>query len=214
MVMSDARPSIAELLEGQRVIPVVEVVDVPSAVGAATALVSGGLRVIEIVMRTPAALDAISAIRESVGGVTVGAGTVRSAADLRAASAVGAEFLVSPGSTDELLDAADGTTVPFLPGVATPTEVLRALARGYRVQKLYPAALLGGVAMIAALATIAPEVSFIPTGGIRADDVDGYLATGGVLAVGASFVCSPALIARRAWDEITAGASTIAQHSR
>ena len=172
------------------------------AVALARVLIDGGLPVMEIALRTSGALAAIEAVRSSVPDAVVGVGTVMAPRQLSDAIAAGAVFAVSPGSSDVLLSAAAGCTVPFVPGVATVTELMRVVASGSREVKFFPAEASGGVATLASLAAVAPSVRFLPTGGIDAGSAPGYLAFEQVFAVGGSWVCPPALVRDAAWDRI------------
>lgn len=195
--------SMRELLRRAPVLPLVVIETAADAVPLAEALVAGGLSVIEVALRTPAALEAIAAIARAVPQAVVGAGTVRTAADLSASAAAGAHFVVSPGATSVLLAAGSTQGVPaFLPGVATPADVMRAAGFGYSTLKFFPAAAAGGVAMLDALAGPFPEVMFCPTGGIGLAEAPAYLSRANVLAVGGSWVAPPDLIAARDWNEI------------
>ncbi|MEO6122544.1 MAG: bifunctional 4-hydroxy-2-oxoglutarate aldolase/2-dehydro-3-deoxy-phosphogluconate aldolase [Ilumatobacteraceae bacterium] len=212
--MSAERSSIAALFGSQRVVPVIEVHDVAATIHAVQALVDGGLAIVEIVMRTPVALDAIEAVRREVPAAVVGAGTVRTAAHWHAAVDAGAQFIVSPGTTTDLYRTAARSPIPFLPGIATVSEALEALRRGHSTVKLYPAALLGGIAMIDAMASVmGGAVSFVPTGGLAADDVGRYLALAAVLAVGGSFACPAKLVETQDWAAISARARQFARWS-
>ena len=202
----DAGPrSLAALLGRQRVLPLLEVDDAASAVEVARVLVDGGLAVMEIALRTPGALPSIEAVCSSVPVAVVGVGTVMEPAQLSDALAAGAAFAVSPGSSDLLLSAE--CPVPFVPGVATVTELMRVVASGMREVKFFPAEASGGVAALSSLAAVAPSVRFLPTGGIDADLAPGYLALEHVFAVGGSWVCPPALIRGGSWDLIAERAS-------
>jgi len=190
-----------------RLAPVVAVVVIDNALDAvplARALVAGGIRAIEITLRTPAALDAIRAVAGSVGGAIAGAGTVLNAGDLRAAEDAGARFAVSPGTSAALLAAVEKSTLPFLPGAATASEALALRERGYRLQKFFPAEAAGGVDYLRALAGPLPGIGFCPTGGIRAVNAATYLALPNVVCIGGSWL-SPADLVRAAnWPGITA----------
>lgn len=191
------------LLAGTPVVPVLVIEDLSAAVPLARALVAGGLPVLEITLRTPAALDAIRAIAGEVEGAVVGAGTVLSAGQYREAAGVGARFVVSPGATEKVLDAAAASTVPLLPGAATASEVMRLLEQGYRFLKFFPAAPAGGVAYLKALAAPLPEARFCPTGGIDAASAKEYLSLPNVVCVGGSWVAPAAAVAAGDWQEIT-----------
>ncbi len=186
------------------VIPVVTIDDAALAPPLARALLSGGIEVIEVTLRTPAALDAIRAIRAEVPEILVGAGTVTTPAQLAQAEAAGAAFAVSPGVTPRLLDAARFADVPLLPGVATPGDVLLLVERGLGLAKLFPAELVGGVALLRALFGPFPEVRFCPTGGIDAGNAPAYLALPNVLCVGGSWLAPAEAIAARDWPRIEA----------
>ena len=200
--MTDGPWPLAALLGSQRVLPLVEVDDVQSAVALARVLVDGGLPVMEIALRTRGALAAIEAVRSSVPDAVVGAGTVMAPGQLSDALAAGAAFAVSPGSSDALMSAAAACRVPFVPGAATVTELMRVVASDMREAKFFPAEASGGVATLSSLAAVAPSVRFLPTGGIDADSAPAYLALEHVFAVGGSWVCPAALIREMAWDRI------------
>jgi 2-dehydro-3-deoxyphosphogluconate aldolase/(4S)-4-hydroxy-2-oxoglutarate aldolase len=191
------------LFAGTPVVPVLVIEEVSAAVPLARALVAGGLPVLEITLRTPAALDVIRAIAGEVEGAVVGAGTVLSAAQYRGAAAAGSRFVVSPGATDAVLGAAAASTVPLLPGAATASEVMRLLEQGYRLLKFFPAAAAGGVAYLKALAAPLPEARFCPTGGIDAASAKDYLSLSNVVCVGGSWVAPAAAVAAGDWQEIT-----------
>ena len=207
MTDGDGSRSLAAILGSQCVLPLVEVDDDASAVALAQVLVAAGLPVMEIALRTPGALAAIEAIRSSVPDAVVGAGTVMAPGQLSDALAAGTVFAVSPGSSDALQSAASACPVPFVPGVATVTELMRVVASGAREVKFFPAEASGGVATLSSLAAVAPSVRFMPTGGIDLDSAPSYLAFGHVFAVGGSWVCPAALIRQAAWDRI-------AEHAR
>jgi 2-dehydro-3-deoxyphosphogluconate aldolase/(4S)-4-hydroxy-2-oxoglutarate aldolase len=170
------------------VIPVVIIDDVKAAVPMARALVAGGTPAIEVTLRTPAALDAIRAIAQEVEGATVGVGTVLNAEQLAAARDAGARFAVSPGVSPKLLDAADDSDLPLLPGAATASEVMTLLERGYRFLKFFPAVPAGGTKLIGAWASPLPQVKFCPTGGISLSTAPDFLALPNVLCVGGSWL--------------------------
>lgn len=183
------------------VIPVIVLHDPAHAVPLARALVAGGLPVLEVTLRTPAALDAIAAMATVEGGV-VGAGTLLSPADVHAALGAGARFGVSPGTTPALLDACEAAGLPLLPGVATASEAMAMLDRGYRVQKFFPAEVAGGAAGLKALGAPLPQIGFCPTGGIGPGNVAAYLGLANVLCVGGSWVVPADRIAAQDWDAI------------
>ncbi|ULU26234.1 bifunctional 4-hydroxy-2-oxoglutarate aldolase/2-dehydro-3-deoxy-phosphogluconate aldolase [Dyella terrae] len=170
------------------VVPVVIIEDARHAVPMARALVAGGIPAIEVTLRTPAALDAIKAIAEEVEGAVVGVGTVLSAKDLRAAHKAGAKFAVSPGVSPGLLDAADDSELPLLPGAATASEVMSLLERGYRFLKFFPAVPAGGHKLIGAWASPLPQITFCPTGGISLSSAPDFLSLPNVVCVGGSWL--------------------------
>ena len=186
------------------VIPVLTVGDLAHAVPLARALVVGGLRVLEVTLRTSVAIGCIEAIRKAVPEAIIGVGTLTKAVDFAAAGRAGAQFGVTPGLTPELAAAARGARFPLLPGVMTPTEVIAACAAGFNVLKLFPAHQAGGVAMLRALGAPFPDVLFCPTGGITRDSAPDYLALPNVASVGGSWVAPPAMIDANDWQGITA----------
>ncbi len=173
------------------VIPVVVIDDATAAPPLARALVAGGLPVIEVTLRTPAAAAAIAAIAREVPDAIVGAGTVLGSGDLAIAYRAGARFGVSPGATPALLDAVAQSRMPFLPGAATASEAMELLERGYTLQKFFPAESSGGVAALKALAGPLPQVRFCPTGGVGEANAARYLALANVVCVGGSWVAPP-----------------------
>lgn len=203
--------SVGALIGSQRVIPLIEAADPESALRACEALAAGGLRVIEIVLRTPAALDAVRLIRQALPHVVVAVGTVKTPAQMAEAVAAGAHFVVSPGTTEVLYDAALDLDVPFLPGTSTPGEVLRSESRGFDVVKVFPVVQLGGAAYLVALASVFPAMRFVPTGGITSDEAANYLAVTAVAAVGGSFPCPRSSIASGDWTGIRRRAEVLAR---
>jgi 2-dehydro-3-deoxyphosphogluconate aldolase/(4S)-4-hydroxy-2-oxoglutarate aldolase len=194
---------LTSLLARTPVVPVLTVESVGTALPLARALVEGGLTVLEITLRTPGALDVIRALAGEVEGVAVGAGTVLTPEKYRAAERAGARFVVSPGATPALLDAAAASPVPFLPGAATASEVMRLLEQGYRCLKFFPAEPAGGPAYLQALAAPLPEARFCPTGGIDAERARDYLALPNVLCVGGSWLAPRDAVAAGDWPRIT-----------
>jgi 2-dehydro-3-deoxyphosphogluconate aldolase/(4S)-4-hydroxy-2-oxoglutarate aldolase len=191
------------------VVPVLVVDQLADAVPLARALVAGGLPALEVTLRTPVALDVIRAMAEVAGG-HVGAGTLLSPADVRAAKAAGATFGVSPGATEALIDACCEYELPLLAGAVTATEVMGLLERGYTTGKFFPAETSGGAAALKAIGAPLPQMSFCPTGGIGMGNVTDYLALSNVLCVGGSWVAPKAATAAGDWDKITALARTAA----
>lgn len=197
---------IEDFLSLSPVVPVVTVHDVADAVPLARALTAGGLLTIEVTLRTPCALDAIAAIARDAPEVVVGAGTVASPADLEAAAAAGARFAISPGATNALLAAGRTAAIPYLPAVATASELMEGLAAGYSAFKLFPAEACGGIAMLRSLGGPFPQVKFCPTGGISLETAPGYLALSNVACVGGSWMIPDKLIKAKDWAAIEAGA--------
>ncbi len=193
----------AAILAIAPVIPVVVIDDPADAVPLAQALVDGGIGIVEITLRTPEALDALERIAGRVEGITVGAGTVVSPRQAIDAAAAGAAFLVSPGSTGAVLDACAGTGLPFLPGVATPSEMMGLLQRGITEAKLFPAEPIGGLALLRAIAGPLPMLRFCPTGGITESSAADYLALPSVPCVGGSWIADRRAVAGRDWPGIT-----------
>jgi 2-dehydro-3-deoxyphosphogluconate aldolase / (4S)-4-hydroxy-2-oxoglutarate aldolase len=196
--------NIREILGMAPVIPVLTLSDLAHAVPLAEALVRGGLRVLEITLRTPVAIGCLEAIRKAVPDAIVGIGTLTRAVDFAAAGRAGAQFGVTPGLTPELAAAARGARFPLLPGVMTPTEVIAARLAGFNILKLFPAHQAGGVEMLRALGGPFPEVLFCPTGGITRAGAPEYLALPNVVAIGASWVAPRALIDAKDWQGIEA----------
>jgi 2-dehydro-3-deoxyphosphogluconate aldolase/(4S)-4-hydroxy-2-oxoglutarate aldolase len=179
---------IAGILALAPVVPVVVVDDAVHAVPMAKALVAGGIRAIEVTLRTPAALDAIRAVAAEVEGAVVGVGTVLDGTQLEAARKAGARFAVSPGASPRLLDAADEHDLPLLPGAATAGEAMTLLERGYRHLKFFPAVPAGGARLLAAWASPLPQIRFCPTGGISLANATEFLALPNVACVGGSWL--------------------------
>ncbi|MGL6044929.1 MAG: bifunctional 4-hydroxy-2-oxoglutarate aldolase/2-dehydro-3-deoxy-phosphogluconate aldolase [Vogesella sp.] len=192
------------LLRQGPVVPVIVVNDAAVAVDLAHALVAGGIRTLEITLRTKAALAAMRRIRDEVPDALVGAGTVRTRAHLEAALDAGAQFGISPGLTAELAAAARASGVPFIPGIATPSEAMHAQDEGFHILKLFPAEAVGGIKLLKSLAGPLPELRFCPTGGIDVNSAPNYLALPNVLAVGGSWLTPDDAIAAQDWDRITA----------
>ncbi|QES41340.1 keto-deoxy-phosphogluconate aldolase [Streptomyces venezuelae] len=195
-------PAPTSVLDLAPVLPVVVVSDLDDAVPMARALVAGGLPAIEVTLRTPVALDAISAIAAEVPDAVVGAGTVITARNVAESVEAGARFLVSPGWTDTLLDAMQGSGVPFLPGVSTTSEVVALLERGVREMKFFPAEAAGGTAYLKSLGAPLPQARFCPTGGITPASAPSYLALRNVGCVGGSWMLPADAVAAKDWDRV------------
>lgn len=194
--------SARQVLTQAPVVPVLSISRLEDAVPLARALVDGGLPVLEVTLRTPVALEAIEAIRKDVPEAVVGAGTVVNAKDFSAAVAAGSVFIVSPGSTPELLAAAGDADVPLIPGVATASELMLALQAGLDCLKFFPAAIAGGPAAIKALGGPFPQVSFCPTGGVTLDNMQEYFALPSVITVGGTWLTPNSLVDAADWAGI------------
>jgi 2-dehydro-3-deoxyphosphogluconate aldolase/(4S)-4-hydroxy-2-oxoglutarate aldolase len=192
-----------ELASHGPVIPVIVIQRLQDAVPLAQALVAGGVRVLEVTMRTPVALAAIEAIARAVPEAIVGAGTIRSAADARAAKDAGSLFGVSPGYTAAVGAACRAAGLPLLPGVATASEVMAAQADGLDFLKFFPATAAGGIPMLKALAGPFPDVSFCPTGGITPETAPQFLALANVRVCGGSWLTPADAVAAGEWSRIT-----------
>jgi len=203
--------NIAEICALAPVIPVLVVEDADHAAPLARALVAGGLRALEVTLRTPAALKAIRIMVEAAPEAVIGAGTLLTPTDVAAAKAAGAGFGVSPGSTPALLDAADAAGLPMLPGVATPSEAMAAAERGLTHLKFFPAEPNGGAPMLKAWAGPLPHLSFCPTGGVTPANAPAYLALPNVLCVGGSWVAPGDRVATGDWAAIEALARAAAR---
>ncbi|MGO4114669.1 2-dehydro-3-deoxy-phosphogluconate aldolase [Rhizobium ruizarguesonis] len=201
--MGEKTEKLLSILKLQPVVPVLIVDDAKTAVPLARALVAGGLKAIEITMRTPAALEAVRAVAAEVEGAEVGAGTILNVAHWEAAVAAGSKFIVSPGTTQELLDAAADSDVPLLPGAATASEVMALREEGYQVLKFFPAEQAGGAAYLRALSSPLAGTLFCPTGGISLKNANDYLALPNVICVGGSWVAPKELVAAGDWAGIT-----------
>lgn len=183
------------------VIPVLVIEQLETAQPIAQALVSGGLAVLEVTLRTPVALDAIREMAK-ISGAIVGAGTILNADDLRAVKQAGASFGVAPGFTENLLRAAEQQQFPLLPGAATASEVMQLLERGYDTLKFFPAEAAGGVKMLKSLAAPIPQVAFCPTGGVSPQNVADYLALDNVICVGGTWVTPAQMVQSGNWAGI------------
>lgn len=198
----DRSAAILEICRLAPVIPVLVIDDIAHARPLAEALVAGGLPVLEVTLRTPAAIGAIKAMSQ-VPGAVVGAGTVLRGADIEAARAAGARFCVAPGATDALLTAAEASGLPFLPGAATASEAMALSERGYGVQKFFPAGAAGGTAFLQGINGPLPHLRFCPTGGIGPETVARYLALPNTVCVGGSWVAPRDALAAGDWERIT-----------
>ncbi len=202
--MTAKQEKLAALFKQAVVIPVLTIERLEDAVPLAKALVAGGVRVLEVTLRTPVAIPAAQAIISSVPEAVVGIGTILNADDLARAEALGAVFGISPGATPDLLKAAAASVLPFAPGIATASELMQALAHGFNLAKFFPAEQSGGIKALRALAGPFPDARFCPTGGIGEANAVAWLAEPNVFAVGGSWLCPAADIRSGNWAGITA----------
>jgi 2-dehydro-3-deoxyphosphogluconate aldolase/(4S)-4-hydroxy-2-oxoglutarate aldolase len=202
--MTTKQDKLLALFKAARVVPVLTIERVEDAVPLARALVAGGVRTLEVTLRTPAAVEAAKAIMAGVPEAVVGIGTILDADDLARAVALGAKFGISPGATPDLLKAAAASALPFAPGIATASELMQALAHGFDVVKFFPAEPSGGIKALRALAGPFPQARFCPTGGIGEANASAWLSEPNVVAVGGSWLCPTAEIRSGDWSGITA----------
>jgi 2-dehydro-3-deoxyphosphogluconate aldolase/(4S)-4-hydroxy-2-oxoglutarate aldolase len=204
MTQESNQQKLAGLFSEARVIPVLTIERLEDAVPLARALVAGGVRTLEVTLRTPVAIEAARAMIAEVPEAIVGIGTILSAADLAQAERLGARFGISPGATPELLQAAAASRLPFAPGIATASELMQALAHGFGLVKFFPAEQAGGIKALRALGGPFPHMRFCPTGGIGDANAATWLAEPNVVAVGGSWLCPPAEVRAGNWAGITA----------
>ncbi len=206
--------ALAEIFAKQRVVAVATLERAADALPLADALCAGGVRVLEITLRTAAASAAIEQLRKARPDAIVGAGTVRDARTLSAARDAGAQFVVSPGFTTALHEAASAGALPWLPGVATASEILLAREAGYALLKFFPAEAAGGTRALRAFASVFPDVGFCPTGGVTAENVRSYLELPNVVCVGGTWLAPQALMAAQQWSKIQELASRAVELAR
>ena len=191
-------------LRSVRIMPVLSIASVDTGLRLVDVLQEAGLEVLEITLRTPAALDIMAAVAKTRSGIFLGAGTVRSSEHLKQVTEAGARFAVSPGASIHLLEAAADASIPFIPGVATPSEAMTAKDYGFGVLKLFPAEAVGGQKLLKAMHAPLPDLLFCPTGGVNAANAPAYLALPNVFSVGGSWMVPDALLAEGRWAEIGA----------
>ncbi|MEX1660618.1 bifunctional 4-hydroxy-2-oxoglutarate aldolase/2-dehydro-3-deoxy-phosphogluconate aldolase [Thioclava sp. 15-R06ZXC-3] len=208
MTPQDQSKAARKVCELAPIVPVIVVRDVADAVPLAKALIAGGLPALEVTLRTPCALDAIRAMADIEGGM-VGAGTLLTPADVKAAKAAGAKFGVSPGATERLVKACEDEGLPLLPGAATASEVMKLYELGYDVLKFFPAEASGGAPAIKAIGAPIPQVSFCPTGGVSLKNANDYLSLPNVLCAGGSWVAPDSMVQSGDW----AGIETLAREA-
>ena len=204
MTATPKQEELAALFEQATIIPVLTIERLEDAVPLAKALVAGGVRTLEITLRTPVAIESAKAIMADVPEAVVGIGTILNADDLARAEAIGARFGISPGATPDLLKAAAASALPFAPGIATASELMLGLSHGFNLVKFFPAEQSGGIKALRALAGPFPDVRFCPTGGIGEANAASWLAEPNVVAVGGSWLCPAADIRSGNWAGITA----------
>ena len=202
MTSDDRHAKALALLKTSPVIPVLTIEKAAGAAPLARALLAGGLRVLEVTLRTAAALEAIRTLRDAVPGAIIGAGTITEPSQIDAALKAGAQFLISPGTTPALIDAIAASPVPFMPGVATVSEAMRLRERGIRTMKLFPAEAVGGTKLLAGIFAPLPDLVFCPTGGIDLERARLYLSLPNVACVGGSWMVPKAAIDMGDWDAI------------
>ena len=202
--MNTGSKTLAALFNSARIIPVLTIERLDDAVPLARALVAGGVRVLEVTLRPPVAIEAAKAIMSEVSDAIVGIGTILNADDLARAEALDVKFGISPGATPDLLKAAAASRLPFAPGIATASELMLVRAHGFGFVKFFPAEQSGGIKALRALAGPFPDTRFCPTGGIGEANAASWLAEPNVLAVGGSWICPSADIRSGNWAGITA----------
>ena len=190
------------LSQSKPIMPVVVLSDEKLSLPLVDSLLDSGFKAVEITLRTECALKSIEIIAAKRPEMMVGAGTVLSKTQLMSCHSAGASFFVSPGATDALLECAKSEGLALIPGVASPSEVMKAHEKGFTVQKLFPAKLAGGIDFLKTVATIFPDVAFFPTGGITEDDVNDYLALPNVVCVGGSWLAPARLMETGNWTKI------------
>lgn len=198
------------ILRAAGILPVISVDSVEQGRRIADALLEGGLRTLELTLRTPPALETLAALKKELPGIVIGAGTVVDEAQARQSIEAGADFLVTPGTPPGLADVLAAAPLPVVPGAATPTELLALMGRGFRICKLFPASAVGGIAMVRALAGPLAGLELCPTGGIDEHDAAGYLAQPNVACVGGSWMVCRDWIEAGDWARITASAANAA----
>ncbi len=200
--MSQKPRTMREILARGPVMPILTLADPTTAGDLARALVAGGVHTFEVVLRTPAALDALKAMLAAAPDASIGVGTILTPSDLARAQDAGAAFGVSPGLTRDLAQAVRSVGFPFIPGVATASEIMQAREFGFREMKLFPANVAGGVGWLQAMGPVYPDVLFCPTGGIKPADIPAFLAEPNCVTVGGSWVVPKALLGAKDWAGI------------
>ncbi|TKR33125.1 bifunctional 4-hydroxy-2-oxoglutarate aldolase/2-dehydro-3-deoxy-phosphogluconate aldolase [Luteimonas gilva] len=207
MSIAEHQNQAERLLRDAGILPIVTVDSIDQARRLADALLAGGLRSIELTLRTPVALEALAALKKSLPEIVIGAGTVLTEAQIRGSMDAGADFLVTPGTPAALADALAKAPLPVVPGAATPTELLSLMARGFRVCKLFPATAVGGLAMIRGLAAPLSGLKLCPTGGIGEKDAAEYLSQPNVVCIGGSWMVAKEWLAAGNYAKISESAA-------
>lgn len=197
------RDRVRSVLSASPLIPVISINDPAQALPLCQALVDGGIRVLEITLRTPHGLKAIEQVRKAIPNAWVGAGTVTSITQYREVEAAGAQFVITPGVTEAILEFAVTSEASLLPGISTISELMLGYNLGFREFKFFPAEVAGGIPALKAFSGPFPDVTFCPTGGVRRDTAKDYLALGNVAAVGGTWLTPGDLVAAGDWDQIT-----------
>jgi len=198
--------TLSEIISGHPIVPVLTIDDAWHAVPLAVALQKGGIDIIEVTLRTDAAIRAIRRIRQELPDVLVGAGTILHPDDFARVMEAGAHFAVSPGTTPVLFDAAAKSRIPFLPGIATPSEAMRAMQAGYDILKFFPAVAAGGIPMLKSMAGPLPDLKFCPTGGVSPENLNDFLALDNVICVGGTWIAPTQMVRDADWATIEARA--------
>jgi len=217
MTLTHSQSQAEQLLFEAGILPVVTIHTLDQARAVTTALLEGGLSVIELTLRTPIALNALALLKRELPDVMVGAGTVTTVEQMQQAIDAGADFLVTPGTPEHLAAALATAPLPVVPGAATPTELLALAAHGFRICKLFPASVVGGLAMVKSLAAPLADMKLCPTGGINAANAADYLQQNNVACIGGSWMVRDEWIQAEQWDEIktaSAGAAAIVRQVR
>ena len=196
-------PSFQALVKGSPILPVLHMESVDDAINVSRALYAGGIDSVEIVLRSPVALDCIRAVKEQMPEITVGVGTLTNSLQVKEAVSAGAQFLVSPSFTKSLASSMIDTGLPILPGVATPSEITQALELGLTEMKFFPAEQYGGVNSLKALSSVFSQVKFCPTGGVGPHNINDYFALESIFAVGGSWMVAKDLVNQKNWSQIS-----------
>jgi len=210
MTLTHSQSQAEHLLFEAGILPVVTIHSLEQARAVTTALLEGGLTVIELTLRTPIAIQALALLKRELPDVMVGAGTVTTVEHMQQAIDAGADFLVTPGTPEHLAAALATAALPVVPGAATPTELLALAAHGFRICKLFPASVVGGLAMVKSLAAPLPDLKLCPTGGINPANAADYLQQKNVACIGGSWMVRDEWIQTEQWEQIKTSAADAA----